>query len=97
LLTSDSLRETVIVIELVLTISANGDVELPDVEEDEVLDPPRLPAVVPAAPPVPPVEEVDDDPVLDVVDAEALEVDPADTESPGERLASDTTVPLMGA
>jgi hypothetical protein len=97
LLTSDSLSDTVIVIELVLTISANDEVELGDVEEDEVLDPPRLPAVVPPVPPVPPVEEVEDDPVLDVVDAEALEVDPADTESPGERDASDTIVPLMGA
>jgi hypothetical protein len=94
---SDSLRATVIVIELVLTISANGDVELPEVEEDDELEPPRLPAVVPAVPAPPPVEELDDDPLLDVVDVEALEVDPADTESPGVRFASDTIVPLIGA
>jgi hypothetical protein len=97
LLMSDSLRATVIVIELVLTISANGDVELPEVEEDDELEPPRLPAVVPAVPAPPPVEELDDDPLLDVVDVEALEVDPADTESPGVRFASDTIVPLIGA
>jgi hypothetical protein len=97
LLTSDSLRETVIVIELVLTISANGELELPELEEDEVLEPPRLPAVVPPVPPVPPVEEVDDDPVLEVLDVEALEVAPAETELPGTRLESDTIVPLIGA
>jgi hypothetical protein len=78
----------------VLTICANGEVEPAEVEEDEELEPPRLPAAVPAPPPV---EPLDDDPLPDVVDAEALEVDPADTESPGERFASETIVPLIGA
>jgi hypothetical protein len=96
LLTSDSLKATVIVMVLVLTISANGELEPVEVEEDEVPEPPRPPALAPAALPV---EGLDDDPVLDVEDAEAeaLEVAPADTESPGERLASDTIVPLIGA
>jgi hypothetical protein len=79
---------------LVLTISANGEVELAEVEEDEEPELPRLPAVVPVGLLV---EELDDDPVLDVVDVEALDVDPPDTVSPGERLESDTIVPLIGA
>lgn len=82
-----------------MTISANGDAELVEVDEDEfepVPEPelPRLPAVVEVAVPV---DELDDDPVLDVLDVEALDVDPADIESPGERLESDTIVPLIGA
>jgi hypothetical protein len=77
---------------LALTISANDEVEPPELEEDEEPEPPRLPAVVPA---VVPVEEADDD-ELDVEGAEAL-VDPAATESPGERFANDTIVPLIGA
>jgi hypothetical protein len=91
---SDSLKATVIVIVLVLTISTNGEVEPAEVEEDEELEPPRLPAADPVGLLV---EELDDDPLLEVVDVEALEVDPADTESPGERFASDTIVPLIGA
>jgi hypothetical protein len=91
---SDSLKATVIVIVLVLTISANGEVEPAEFEADVELEPPRLPAVVPLGPFV---EELDDDPLLGVVDVEALAVDPADTESPRERLASDTIVPLIGA
>jgi hypothetical protein len=81
---------------LVLTISANGEVELPEVDEDDEdePEPPRLPAVAPA---VVPVVDLPEDPLPDVVDVEALEVDPGDTESPGERLASDTIVPLTGA
>lgn len=90
LLMSDSLKATVIVIVLLLTICANGEVEPVELEEDDELEPPRLPEVDPA-----PlfVEELDDE----VVDVEALEVDPADTESPGERFASETIVPLTGA
>jgi hypothetical protein len=94
LLTSDSLKATVIVIVLVLTISTNDEVEPPEVEEDDEPEPPRLPAVVPAALPV---EELDDDPPLDVEDAEGLEVEPAVTESPGDRFANETIVPLIGA
>jgi hypothetical protein len=90
LLMSDSLKATVIVMLLVLTISAKGEAE--DEDEDE-LEPPRLPAVAPAPPPV---VEADDDPVLEA-DVEALEVAPAETELPGERLASETIVPLIGA
>ncbi|HEY1522786.1 MAG TPA: hypothetical protein VGF70_07210 [Solirubrobacteraceae bacterium] len=90
---SDSLKASVIVIELVLTISANGVAEAEE-EEEEALEPPRLPAVVPL---VVPVEELDEDPPLDVEDPEALEVEPADTVSPGERPDSDTIVPLIGA
>jgi hypothetical protein len=93
LLMSDSLKATVIVIVLVLTISANGDAEAPEAEEDEELAPPRLPALVP---PPPLGDELEDDPLLDVVDFEALDVDPAETESPGAREATDTIVPLIG-
>ena len=86
LLMSDSLNATVIVSELVLTISANPELELLDEE-----DPPRLPAVV--APLLPlPDELEDDDELLD----EPLDP-PADTVSPGERLDSDAIVPLVGA
>jgi len=80
---SDSLNATVIVIVRVLTISANGELELPDDEEDD----PRLPAVVPVLD-----EELDDE----APDA-TLEVVPADTESPGSKPESDTIVPLVGA
>ena len=100
LLTSDSLKATVIVILLVLTISANElelpevedelpEAELPEVEDEEVPEPPRPPAVVPEEPVA---EEPDDEEPVD-----ELEVDPAETASPGERLASDTIVPLIEA
>jgi hypothetical protein len=77
---------------LVLTISANGELVLPeeDADEVEVLEPARLPVVAPVEDP-PEVE------VLDVVDADAAPVDPAETVSPGERLASEAIVPLVGA
>jgi hypothetical protein len=42
---------------------------------------------------VEPVEEL----LLAVLGVEALPVDPTDTELPGERLATDTIVPLIGA
>jgi hypothetical protein len=90
---SDSLRARVIVIVLVLTIWANGEVELAEVDEEE-LEPPRLPAVVLAGLLV---EELDADPPPEVVDVEALVVEPTETESPGARPASDTIVPLIGA
>jgi hypothetical protein len=101
LLTSDSLKATVIVILPVLTISANGELELPEVEDvlpeaelpeldaEPVPEPPRLPAVVPEEV----LEEEPDDEEL----PEVLEVDPAETASPAERLASETIVPLVGA
>jgi hypothetical protein len=72
-------------------ISAKAEVEELDPLEELELDPevPRPPAVVPEEP----LEvEPEEDPVED-----ALEVDPAETESPGERLARDTIVPLDGA
>jgi hypothetical protein len=91
---SDSLNATVIVIVLVLTISANGELEPVDVEADDELEPPSPPAVVP----VPPgAEELDDDPLPELVAVEAFDVDPADTESPVVRLARETMVPLIGA
>jgi hypothetical protein len=98
---SDSLKATFIVIVPVLTISANDELELPEVEDEELPeaelpelevlapDAPRLPAVVPDEP-------LDDEPEEDVP-PDPLEVDPADTASPGERLASETIVPLIGA
>jgi hypothetical protein len=69
-------------------ISAKLEVELLD---DEVEEPvlPRLPAV---EEPELLVELLDDDPVLDEV-----ELVPEETESPGERLSSETIVPLSGA
>jgi hypothetical protein len=98
---SDSLKATVIVIVPVLTISANAELELPEVEEDElpeaelpeleedeVPEAPRLPAVVPEEPLEAPDAE---EPV------EGLDVDPEETASPGERLASETIVPAVGA
>jgi hypothetical protein len=92
---SDSLKATVIVIVPVLTISANDELDEPPDEDEDELDPPRLPAVdvPPATPPPPPDEDELDDELL----LAALEVDPADTESPGSRLASDAIVPLVGA
>jgi hypothetical protein len=96
---SDSLNATVIDIELVLTISAKGelepvDVDPPELEEDDEPEPPRPPAVVV---PVPPVVEPEEELALEVLEVDTLPVDPADTALPGERLASDTTVPLIGA
>jgi hypothetical protein len=82
----------------VLTISANGEPELPDVEDelpaaelpaDEEPEPPRLPAVVPGEP----LEEPPDEEPVEEFD----EVAPAETVLPGERLASETIVPLVGA
>ena len=98
MLTSDSLNATVIVSDLVLTISTNGELELPDEDDEPEVVEPRFPAEVPEEP----VEEEPDeaevplDP-LEVLDPEALPVVPADTVSPGERLASEATVPLIGA
>jgi hypothetical protein len=98
---SDSLKATFIIIVPVLTISAKDEPELPDVEDVELPEaelpelealapePPRLPAVAP-------VEPLDDEPDEEVPPDEP-DVDPADTESPGERLASETIVPLIGA
>jgi hypothetical protein len=96
---SDSLNATVIVIVLVLTISANAELvpldaaaEPPDAADeppdaaDEPPEPPRLPEL---ELPVPLVVELEPELLVPVL--------PADTESPGERLASDTIVPLVGA
>jgi hypothetical protein len=101
LLMSLSLKATVIVIRPVLTISANPELELVDealepeldAELDPVPDPPSPPAVAEPPPAVEPEPlELEDVPL-----EAAVEVDPADTESPGERLASETIVPLVGA
>jgi hypothetical protein len=81
------LNATVIVIEPVLTISTRP--ELLD-EEEELLDPPRLPAVEAAPDPEP---ELALEFELDV----ELDADPAETASPGETCATLTTVPVAGA
>lgn len=84
-----------------LTISANPELELVDeelepeldVELDPVPDPPSPPAVAEPPPAVEPEPlELEDVPLV-----AAVEVEPADTESPDERLASETIVPLAGA
>jgi hypothetical protein len=90
---SDSLKATVIVIEPVLTISTRP--ELVVVDDDELLlEPPRLPAVEPALELEP---EPDDelDPVLEL--EPDPDPEPAEIVSPGETLATLTTVPLAGA
>jgi hypothetical protein len=85
---SDSLKATVIVIDPVLTISTRP--ELLD-DEEELLDPPRLPAVAPDP-------ELDPDPELALEFELELEFEPpADTASPGETSATLTTVPVAGA
>jgi hypothetical protein len=88
LLMSDSLNATVIMSRLVLTISAKP--ELDEEELDEEDDPPRLPELVPD---VDEPEEPEDDVPLDEFDDD----EPEDTESPGERLSSETMIPLVGA
>ena len=88
MLMSDSLNATVIVSRWVLTISAKP--ELDEEELDEEDDPPRLPELVPD---VDEPEEPEDDVPLDEVDDD----EPEDTESPGERLSSETMIPLVGA
>lgn len=84
---SDSLKATVIVSELVLTISANPELELLDDEE-----PPRLPAVSPPVEDAPLPDELEEDDEL-----EESPEEPADTLSPGVRLDSEAIVPLVGA
>jgi hypothetical protein len=97
LLTSDSLKATVMVIVLELTISTKGvpDEELVLVVEPELPSPPAV--VAPAVPPVPAVPDA-----LEVLDElllvpETLVVEPTETESPLERPAVETIVPLIGA
>ena len=95
LLMSDSLRETGSVIALESTISANAELDEPlDPEDDEELEEPRLPAVPVPEPPVPPPLPPEPDEELEL---EALELDPAETVSPGRRLDNDAIVPLEGA
>jgi hypothetical protein len=87
---SDSLNATVIVSVLVLTISANPELEPLDEEDPE---PPRLPAVAAPLAPLPEPELEDVDELLE----ELSEEPPLDTASPGVRLDSDAIVPLVGA
>jgi hypothetical protein len=88
---SDSLKATVIVIEPVLTISTRPEL-LDDDEDALLLEPPRLPAV-----------EAEPDPELELEPELAFELEldpdpePAETVSPGETLATLTTVPPAGA
>jgi hypothetical protein len=88
LLTSDSLNATVMVNLCALTISAKLELELELLDDDPVV--PRLPAVVA-------LEPLDVVPLLEEPLLVELELDPDDTESPGDRLSSDTIVPLTGA
>ncbi len=87
---SDSLKATVIVIEAVLTISMRP--ELLEDDDELLLEPPRLPAV-----------ELEPDPELPLEPELALELEPdpdpepAETVSPGDTLATLTTVPVAGA
>jgi hypothetical protein len=97
LLTSDSLNATVMVIVLVLTISANPEL----LEDDELLELPRLPElpVLLALVPVP-AEVLPDplEPALPVSLAlEVLEALLPEMSSPGLVDSSETTVPLAGA
>jgi hypothetical protein len=89
---SDSLKATVIVRCLELTISAKSEVvvelEPDEPDEPDELEAPRLPAVV--------LEPVDDEPEEELPD-DPLELEPDETASPGDRLSSDTTVPVAGA
>jgi hypothetical protein len=89
---SDSLKATVIVNEPVLTISTSP--ELLDDDEDELAaEPPRLPAVAP-------VPVLEPDPELAAEPEAELEPEPdplAEIASPGETLATLTTVPVAGA
>lgn len=93
LVTSDSLRATVIVIVLELTIWTNG-VAVAPAEAEPVplveLEPPRPPAAVVPPPPVLPVELLEAEP-------DAADVEPADTESPAVSPAIEAIVPLTGA
>src|ERR1700733_12954923 len=90
-LMSDSLKATVMVSELVLTISANGLVELDDpVEPVEPLDPPRLPAADVALAPEP---EPEPELALELDDAPP----PAVIGSPGDRSATEAMVPAAEA
>jgi hypothetical protein len=84
---SDSLKATVIVRVFVFTISANGELDVAD-EEDEELELPRPPAAVDV--PLPDVELDDELP-------DAFESEPPDTESPGSALEREAIVPLVGA
>jgi hypothetical protein len=101
--TSDSLKATVIVIELVSTISAKPE---PLESLDDELEPPRLPDELDPLEPVDPdpepdpLEPVEPDPEpLDPLDPDELELDElaAETVSPGLVLCSETIVPLAGA
>jgi hypothetical protein len=90
---SDSLKATVIVSELVLTISANGLLELEDpLDALESLDPPRLPAAdVPLV-----ALEPDPDPELELDELDD-EPPPAEIGSPGDTSATEAMVPAAGA
>ncbi len=74
----------------VFTISANAELD-PELPEEPEL--PRLPAVVPAAEPLPDELFAEEDPP----DEEELPDPPPDTASPGVRLDSEAIVPLTGA
>jgi hypothetical protein len=84
---SDSLKATVIVIFDVLTISASPELLVLD-DEEPLLEPPRLPALV---------VDVPLEAVLPELEDEEVPLDEPDTALPGEMLSTETTVPLAGA
>jgi hypothetical protein len=89
---SDSLKATVIVIAPVLTISTSPELLLEDEEEELPSEPPRLPAVEPELEPEPAV-----DPELELAFEPEPDPEPPEIASPGETLATLTTVPVAGA
>jgi hypothetical protein len=94
---SDSLNATLIVIWLVSTISAKPELlELLD-DEEALLEPPRLPAVLAPVIPVPVPLALEPEEPLVPLDPLVLPELPDETESPGETLSSEAIVPLAGA
>jgi hypothetical protein len=95
LLMSDSLNATVIVIELVLTISAKPEL-LEEEEELELLDPEPVELDAPELPVVDDPEPLDPEPLEP---DELAELDPLEPviRSPGLVVSSETIVPLSGA
>jgi hypothetical protein len=91
---SDSLKDTVIVIACVLTISMNPE---PLDDEDEVLEAFKLPAVDPEPEPEPePAPELELPLELEL-ELEFEPEPPAEIVSPGETAETLTTVPVAGA
>jgi hypothetical protein len=78
----------------VLTISTSP--ELVELLEEELLEPPRLPALVVPVPALEEPVELEDPDEPDDEEVPVPELEP-ETLSPGEMLATETTVPPAGA